>query len=112
MRIASSSASCASCCSSAMFSFSTLILSRQETGSPSGVSQMVSCSLIGGSLCLGAVVVAFLLRSGLGEEVLADEVLEADRRLRLLDPAAGLDHIVGAARDERHVLVAENPARR
>src|SRR6266849_4599533 len=123
---ASSSASCAMSRSSARFSFSTLIFSTQETGSPSGVRHTVpvSDSLLttrppsgnaagwSGDALLWLVGVAIaLLLLALAEDVLADQVFKAHRRLGELDDAAGLEHVVGSARHDGEKLVAEQPAR-
>src|SRR6266849_2066777 len=138
---ASSSASCAMFRSSPKFSFRTLSLSTHDTASPVGVRHTVSVkgSLLTwpprgiATLCLADMLlglIAFriallqlrrslalvalslaLLRLALAEDVLADEVFEAHRRLGEFDLAAGFDHVVGGAGHQREVLVAEEPTR-
>src|SRR6201984_2070210 len=106
---ASSSASCASSFSSARFSFSTLIFSTQETGSPSGVRQtgnsLSSLSdifpLFGSGALRTLALARLLLPAGRGKDHLADEVFEADRRLREFDLAARRDRLFVAAGDQR-----------
>src|ERR1700756_3094422 len=111
---ASSNASWASSRSSARFSFSTLIFSTHETGSPSGVRQIGNSAdmlsspwLFGGRFALARL----LLRTGLREDHLTDQIFEADRRLGEFDPAAGRYHLLRAAGDERHEAVAEEARR-
>src|SRR3984893_1479252 len=105
-----STASWASSRSSARFSFSTLIFSTQETGSPSGVRQIGNSadilnppSLFGGRFALARL----LLRTGLREDHLTDQIFEANRRLGEFDPAAGRYHLFRAAGHQRHESVAE-----
>src|SRR5271165_2796857 len=112
---ASSNASCANSFSSARFSFSTLIFSTQETGSPSGVrhtgNSIVSLSdilpLLGSAVLRSLALARLLLPRGGGKDHLPDQVFEADRRLGKFDLAARRDRLFFAARDERHVLLPE-----
>src|SRR3984893_14872091 len=107
---ASSNASWASSRSSARFSFSTLIFSTQETGSPSGVRQIGNSADILNPPSLFGRRFAFarlFLGAGLREDHLTDQVFEADRRLGEFDPPAGRYHLFRAAGHERHEAVAE-----
>src|SRR5271169_2509861 len=130
---ASSSASCASSRSSARFSFSTLIFSTQETGSPSGVSPtgksfaplitVPSRHYPGlfeaagrhtarrpAALRRRTTAFARLLlrpRPRLRKDHLADQVFEAGGSLGEFDLPARRDVFLRTARRQRHVFVAE-----
>src|SRR5689334_2671149 len=114
---ASSSASCASSLSSARFSFSTLIFSTQDTGSPSGVCQtgksIVLLSdiipLLGRAVLRRLALARFFLPRGRRKDHLPDQMFEADRRLGEFDLPARRNGLSLAPRNERHVLLAEKP---
>src|SRR6516165_7754494 len=99
---ASSSASWASSRNSARFSFSTLIFSTQETGSPLGVRQigksiasfsdMSSSYRLFGAALRRLALTRLFLTARLRKDHLADQVFETDRRLSIFDPPAGRDH--------------------
>src|SRR5271155_2570487 len=114
---ASSSASCARSFSSARFSFSTLIFSTQETGSPSGVRQsgnslpslsdMPRSRLFRSGALRRLALARLLLPAWRGKDHLPDQVFETDRGLSKFDLSARRDRFVFAAGNERHVLLTE-----
>src|SRR5262249_26886180 len=85
-----------------------------STGRPP--PQTVKLSFLGSLLtvAIGLALAAALATAALvpeAREQFVDEGLQADGRLRLLDPAAGLEVGVRPARTEADVLAAEQPLR-
>src|SRR5690349_15286798 len=116
MRIASSSASCASCRISSRFWFSTLIFSTQDTGFPSGVRHTwpplplavspTLSSLLDDICILFRGLVAGAAAVGADHE-LVDQIRQIYGALHVADALASSQHLCIAADIQQDVVVAQ-----